>query len=104
MTMKNYQHASYSIVMELRLEAPLKTYARLFEEKCCICNFSLKRKRLTRSKNYPFELENTAKKGFFFSMESISERVFQNIYSTLRKPTHGKLEMDLFSRRIRFSF
>ena len=60
-----------------------------FEEECCICNLSLKRKRLNKSKDYPFELENTAKTGFF-SMESISEREFQKIYTALRKPTCGK--------------
>jgi len=54
----------------------LKTYARLFEE-CCICNLSLKRKRLNKNKDYPFELENTAKTGFFvwnpFSKEIFRE-------------------------------
>ena len=80
----------------------LKTYTRLFEEGCT-CNLSLKRRWSNKSKDYPFELENTAKTGFF-SMESIFERDFLKIYTASRKPTHGKWKMDLFSNRIRFRF
>ena len=50
----------------------LKTYTQLFEEEGCTCNLSLKRRWLNKWKDYPFELENTAKTGFF--LESIFER------------------------------
>ena len=72
------QVALIKLALLLFRSQTLKTYARLFEEECCICNLSLKRKGLNRSKDYPFELENTAKTGFF-CMESIFERDFHRI-------------------------
>jgi len=51
--------------------------------------FKPKTKEIEQEKDYPFELENTAKTGFF-GMESIFERDFQKIETALRKPTCGK--------------
>ena len=65
----------------------LKTYARVFEEECCICNLSLKRRRLNKSKDYPVELDNTVKRAFLvwspFSEMRFSENVhcFEKTYT-----------------------
>jgi len=83
------QVALMKLAFLLSRSQTLKTYARRFKEECCICNLSLKRKRLNKSKDFPLELENTAKTGFF-SMESIFKRDFQKIYTAFRKPIHGK--------------
>ena len=66
----------------------LKTYARLFEEEWRTCNLRLKR-RLNKSKYYPFELENIVKTAFV-SMQSIFERDFLKIYTAFKRPTRGK--------------
>ena len=63
----------------------LKTYARVFEEERCNCNLRLKRRRLNKSKHYPFELENAVKTAIF-SMEFIFERDFRKIYIAFKKP------------------
>ena len=54
------QLALMKLAFLLSRSQTLNTYVRLFEEECCICNLSLKRKRLNKSKDYPFEFENTA--------------------------------------------
>ena len=56
-----------------------------FEEEWCNCNLRLKRRRLNKSKHYPFELENAVKTAIF-SMEFIFERDFRKIYTAFKKP------------------
>ena len=53
------------------------------EEEWCNCNFRLKRRRLNKSKHYPFELE-TAVKTAFLSMEFIFERDFEKFTLLLK--------------------